>query len=155
MGLSIDEAMAAARQGTKINCTLVSNQDDGLVIYADGVLPHQAPSGPPPLQRAERFDSDPPLPFRASIDIINGNPPQLFVFHPDKRVDITVGGGAAENAPVPVTLKFGNAQPMNLRLDRRGKVLVGEGRAVPGLSSPGTNNAVYALSFRVWQPGVR
>lgn len=154
MGVTLEDILAKAKNGSTVNMTIASNEEDGIASYAAGGLVFTPQTGGelvdgPPLKPAHmRTAPGTPMKYhfsdrRRDIDAQAGpfgrTPRQPF--DADATEPLTVSVTRMSGPKPAVTLSFFGGTA-TLEMERQGKLLVGRGPAL-GQSEGG----VYVISF--------
>ena len=155
MGKNLDEILAVAVDGASVGITLTTNQDNGIVSYATGMLIYHPASligpffrparlsttGGEPLQyyfSDRRLDIDPPSP----PGTFGHSPRQPFSANATDKLGVSISSNLGSRTVKFTLHTWGNAT-FNISVESRGNLLVGLGPAIGNL----TDHAVYVISF--------
>ncbi len=143
--LNLEDVLSQAKHGDSVYITMVSNQDNGIASYAEGILVFQMETGGevyggPPFKPAHMESGGNTLKMYFSDRSVSRDQP--FSAEETEALGLTVSLGRGEDHnTISVTISvFGNSKKFNM--ERQGNLFVGLG---PSLGK--SAEAVYILAF--------
>lgn len=153
--MTLEQVLAKAKDGSPVQITLVSNQNNGIASYAEGSLIFHPQTGGtgipgPPLRPAHMESASPAKMYfsdrRLAIDPVPVGgfgviPRQPFNANATEPLSVAISVGLSDHKTISVSIKvFGNTAKFTM--DLLGDLYVGVG---PSLSQ--SSGAVFVLAF--------